>query len=301
MKPLVPIDGGASYAFELAVERLFPRPPWPVVAGHVVRRAALGAVVVVIGLATAVYYAADAFEDFGQLQRERKLWSEVNAGDGAEISEVPATVRMTEHNAKWVLFTNELQVSFVVAGVMETRLLEFRTLFAPLGGFEPARVRFDPKRPERWALNWAVHAHPARLEALLFLGFSGGGLVGGALAFLGWALWLGADRVRRVALRGITVAGVVSEVVEQKAYGRGTGAFIYRFRMPASHGGRQREAVFSGKFPRPLLLLGGRQLVVCILAKDPNVFVVPREDSFPFDFSEEAQSGIRERMRAIVG
>lgn len=280
---------------EAAVERLFPHPPWPVVPGYVARRTVLGALLVAVGLFTTAYYEFEVAREFTRAQRERVLWSEPQP-PAEPLVEVPATVRLTDSNSKFVLYSTTLEVSFDVGGVSRTRTQLVRTLFSSLDPDVAARVRFHRERPEDWALNWAALAHGSRVQALLFLAFAGL-LVGGGVAFFGFALWLGADRVRRVALRGVTIAAEVTEVEEQKAYGRRTGAFIHRFRMPASHGAKRREAVFSGKHPRPLLLDEGRRLVVCILPQDPNVFVVPREDLHPFDFEETVRLRIRERAK----
>jgi hypothetical protein len=38
---------------------------------------------------------------------------------------------------------------------------------------------------------------------------------------------------------------------------------------------------------------------VCVLPNDPNVFVVPREDLFPFDFDKEVRLQIQDRVKAL--
>lgn len=283
---------------ESAVEHIFPHPPWPVVSGHVVRRSFIGALIAAGGLLAGAYYGAEVVRDFSRLERDRAFWPESGSPAAGTYEEVPATVRVAESNTKFILYSINLEVAFELAGVSGTHTQRLRMLFGSLDGRVPARVRFDPERPEHWSLNWAAQAQGKRMQAVLAMA-AGGLLVGGSVAFLGFALWIGADRVRRVALRGITLAADVTEVEAQRAQGRATGAFIYRFRMPASHGGKQREAVFGGKHPRPLLLANGRILVVCVLRSDPNVFVVPREDLFPFDFGQELQAQIQARVDAL--
>jgi hypothetical protein len=292
----MPGSGGFADSREAEVERLFPHPPWPVVPGYLFRRTLLGAIIAAVGVVAGAYYESEVVHEFTRLQRERALWSEPHTPAG--VTEVAATARLTDSNTKLILYSTTLEVSFDVAGKSEARTHLVRTLFGSLDPDVPARVRFRSERPEDWALNWAAQAHAERTQALVFLAF-GGLLVGAGVAFFGFALWIGADRVRRVALRGTTIVAELTEIEEQKSYGRGTGAFIHRFRMPASQGGKKREAVFSGSHPRPLLLAQGRQLVVCILSNDPNVFVVPRQDLYPFDFEAAVRAQILERAKSV--
>jgi hypothetical protein len=50
----------------------------------------------------------------------------------------------------------------------------------------------------------------------------------------------------------------------------------------------------------PLLLNNGKQLVACILIQHPHVFVVPRQDLFPFAFDSAVCRSIQERLRSAA-
>lgn len=182
--------GAVGESSESVVERLFPHPPWPVVPGYLFRRTLLGAIIASIGVLVGAYYESEVVREFTRIQRDRVLWSAPNSPDGT-VTEVPATVRLTEASTKLILYSITLEVTFDIAGKSETRTHLVRTLFGALDPRVPARVRFRTERPEDWSVNWAASADGKRTQALVFLAF-GGVLVGGGVAFFGFALWIGA-------------------------------------------------------------------------------------------------------------
>ncbi len=275
-----------------ALADILPPAPWQLVPGYTIRRTVFGVVLMLVAAAAAIGYLVWLSGDVQAFLAEQAVWSAPTS------VEVPAEMDGEVTTRKLIFKQYELKVTYPVApdGTLRTEPLEFDTLFSAIDDTIAPVVRFDPNEPGRFALNVAVNAKGGRWGGLLFMLF-GGLLVGGAIGFVGWALYVGARRAQMVAARGVPVACRTTSIEEQVVNGVKTGAIIYRFQVPERFGGKAREVVFRRAEGTPLWTDEERELVVCLVPDDPKAFVALRHDLFPLAVPEGTADTVRERLR----
>jgi hypothetical protein len=274
----------------------FPPTPWKLVPGYVMKRKMGGAVLLLAGVAAALGYIALSGGGLRQFLDERAVWND------ARSVQVPAVVDGEVTTNRLIFHGYHLRVGYPVdaAGTARTESLEFDTLISRIDDTLEPRVRFDPRQPGRFALNQAVMASGGRWGALAFFLLAGVLLVGGSIGFLGWALYAGALRAERVALRGRPVVGTITKIEEQRSHGVPTGLTLYHFRMPSELGGKARSVGFKRKDGTPLWLEERVRLVVCVDPEAPKAFVALRHDLFPMVFAQGTDALVRERLAHLA-
>lgn len=250
-------------------------PPHRVKAAVFGRAAFLGPMFVAMAALMAWYLATELPREVTGLLRERDVWQ--RGQPAAEASyEGDVTTR------KLIFRSYKLKVSYADAsGAAHVGRLEFDTLGSTLDDEAPSEVRYDPQRPESFALGKALDVAAGRWASAAFMGGMGVvivGLVGSALH----ALFRDLRRTLRCARDGrlIDVALVGEPSSDQH------GNTTYRFRIPGAPEGEKPGSVVFGKQLGPLHRRGDATAALALQsASDPGAVVVLRSDRYPFEFS----------------
>jgi hypothetical protein len=221
------------------------------------------------------------------LVRERSIWAH---GTPAADSGVQGKRRTT--NAIYNHYT--LDVSWEDDdGELHAGKLDFSTLLGRVDTEPEPEVRYDPKEPDRFALNWAIDATGSRLGEIV----------------VSWALFalLGLILVRRMRVPlaelaeirhcaeyadevELIVLGI--EPVVQK--GRPTAAHRWRFQVA---GTSERGEVLVRKNLRPLYAdAAGTRVLAPRSRLQPDRPVILDESLAPFDFNAGEAHVIRKRL-----
>jgi hypothetical protein len=269
---------------------LFP-PPIAISGGFLWKRyvggiASLVAAVVVGGL-----YIGWQLNDLRQLQRDTELYESATAvsADDVDVEGEVTTqaVVLAEYKLK-VTYTDK-------AGARHTAPVEFDTL-PELEHMNFRAVHYDPADPTRFALNLAVKERGKRLGSILFLAGVGGLLIGGSLAFLGWALMGTARAWRRISRNGRVVLCTPVKTVEGRQYGRLISTTCF-FRVPAGPRPEpfDRKQVFRPQ-DSPLAIKG--QVVGMYSPDAPTAVHLLGADFQPLELTPEEKTQARRRLEA---
>jgi hypothetical protein len=144
------------------------------------------------------------------IRRDAAVWS-----GGVPATAVAVNGRVEERGLGWVLSTYDLEVTYETPSGRHRGGVDVTTLFGELDTGGAPALRYDPDRPERFALGWVVDGSGARWRWAVI-----GGLVFAAMsALFGWvtvAFARDLAALRRCARDGDEIVVDVSAVVEVK-------------------------------------------------------------------------------------
>jgi hypothetical protein len=221
-----------------------------------------------------------AFGQASDFVEQRTIWADGEVAQSASVGGEVTTRR-------FVFKSYKLDVEWVDDQDRDRRgKLEFTTVFGGPERGDPVVVRYDPKRPKKFALSWAVESTVSwGIWVLLAIGLAVG--FGGLLLFLAWTCLQNIRSARRAAVGGREVVAKIVAVEQQIVNGRPTGNQVYRYQL---EGQKPREWIQVQQGPGPLFVDGERTSLLVI--ETDAAPVVVRADLHPFEVDPAAKDAV---------
>jgi hypothetical protein len=263
----------------MAAAPVLPARPLKLQPGFVRRNHLLAVAFVLPGLVALIGYPVWQAGEARAIVADGAVWR-----TGVPASDVRVSGERTSHD--FILHSYDLRVSYSDRqGAAHQGRVTFDSLLTSVSDGADVEVRYDPRRPERFALSWAIALGGARWAAFAFLTVAG---IGIGLLFL----VLARESIRRVAdardaaraSEEVELEVLSTEVIKQ--YGRSTGVVKYRYLVPRPTGkAKKREITFNRrKHQRPLFAdQAETRLLALSTPTAPDRPVILRGDLYPFD------------------
>lgn len=266
---------------------ILPARPLRLRAGAYMKSALLALLMLVfaglLGLATA--WVSGGARTIG---RDKDVWaSGVPAQDGTINGK-----RSSKLGLSWLIASYDFTVSYVDAeGARYEGKLEFWTMFGGPDVDEQAEVRYDPKRPERFAVSWGVEASGARWRAVIVL-TALCGLTTLLFAWLAWVMVQDGRALARTAAGGdelqLRVIAETPIVKDGKATGK------WRFELERDDGSGTRRTIIKEQSSVLHCAPNNARVLALWTPGQPSSIVVPTRDLAPLAVSDAER-------REIVG
>lgn len=228
--------------------------------------------------------------DIPAIRRDGRVWA-----SGREATDVAVRGKVQSKGFGWVVAHYDLTVEYQVDGRRHRHPLDFGTALGRLDHDRAPVVRYDPRDPDRFALNWAVDASGARWRWAIL-----GTLIMGLLVFAGLvgvrSVIGDARAVRHSALTGeVAIATIRGTTVLANSRGQPSGKTRFSLSLPASEGAEARtwvEDVPESK-ARPLYADHDHTTVFVLVASPPAPVILLRDDLYPLSATaaERTQAG----------